>query len=456
MGTVLSISINNLLNATWLYFLILEPRFSRSVTVSLVAVWFAGIEAFSLATLSWTQGAPFLLFALGFCITVAYQLGMCLLMSRAGPLKVLFLYMVFFQNTWTLVFIIQNILGRDPLTWNLSGIVLNALILLPFTRYLKPYYLRMCQDIESGHGVITAIAALEFFIMSVILLYTPYEPDFNAQKIFFLLSLLILAAVVHILLFRLLAQIEQQKQLQHMALQGRLLLSQIEAYEQMQQESLRRQHDTRHHVAALEELIARGDNEEALGYLKQIQSDAGASISQGNSPQGVERFCENRMVNTIISAYARRARQAGIVLHADIALGPRTAVSDMDFVVILANILENAIRACREVQGSGVSLHIRRKGRKLAVICVNACRRDVAFKGGLPAAVPGHGNGIGVKSVLHAAKKYGGDADFSLILPEEPGLEAQFKCAVILDDPGSGPAACVEGQGAWQPPELKY
>ncbi|MBQ9564097.1 MAG: GHKL domain-containing protein, partial [Synergistaceae bacterium] len=200
--------------------------------------------------------------------------------------------------------------------------------------------------------------------MSVILLYTPYDREFNAQKIIFLLSLLILAAVVHILLFRLLAQMEQRKQLEHMELQGKALLSQIQAYEEMEQAALRRSHDARHHATALAELIRKGEREQALEYLKQYETE---------TQSAEQRFCEHRMVNTIVSAYARKARLDGIPLNTDIAVGKETNVSDVDFVAILANILENAIRACRESQGDGVSLHIQRKGRKLVITCVNPC-----------------------------------------------------------------------------------
>ena len=220
----------------------MEPRFSRAVNALLSVLWFAGIETFGWATLDWTHDAPFLLFAFGFCITVAYHLGACVLLSRAGALKVTFLYFTFFQNVWTAVFILQNILSRDTLTWKLVGLALNAVILPPFVLYLKRYYVRVCHEVESGYGLAASVAAVEFFIMS-------------------------------------------------------------------------------------------------------------------------------------------------------------------------------------------------RKGRKLAITCLNACRQDVTFKDGLPTVVSGHSNGIGVKSILHAVKKYGGDADFSLVPSDGPGLEAQFKCAVILDDP---------------------
>ena len=288
MGTVLSISVNNILLAVWLYFLILEPRFERAVTVCLVLAWFAALEIFGWATLDWTRGAPFLIFAFGFCIVVAYHLGACLLLSRAHPLKVTFLYFTFFQNVWTAVFILQNILSRNVLTWNLVGVGLNVIILPPFVLYLKRYYLRVCREVESGYGLVAAIAALEFFIMSIILLYTPYEPEFSAQKIAFLLSLLTLAAVVHFLLFRVLAHMNMRKQIEHMELQRKILLTQIEAYEQMEQEALRRNHDARHHITALTEMISNGEREHALAYLKQYE--VGTRSEE-------QRFCEHSMVN---------------------------------------------------------------------------------------------------------------------------------------------------------------
>ena len=197
-------------------------------------------------------------------------------------------------------------------------------------------------------------------------------------------------------------------------------------------------HDERHHNRVVMELARREEGQAVVDYLSKYEAQAERENAEGTPGAGrkpAPRVCEHRMVNTLIGAYSRRARQEGVSLTAEVAMGTRTRVMDMDLTVILGNILENAIRACREAgkpgpDGRDVHLRVERRGRKLVITCTNPCKgEEVTLKNGLPLRTGKEaGGGIGVTSILHAAKKYGGDVEFSM-------SEGRFMCCVLLNDP---------------------
>lgn len=412
-------NINNLINSVWLYCLVLEPRFSRRATVSIVAGGFLIQEVFILASLA--HGVTFPFFVLHYCAGMGINVGLCILMSTARPVKVLFLNMIF-QNIWAFIFALQVLMKGHVLAWNLLRILLNLVILPPFVGLLKVHYLKISREADGGYGLVTGISVVVLVILSTVVFAIVRVKDYNAMNVAALLFILMLVLVVDVLLFRVIAQLNQRRQLAHMELQARILMAHVEGYERMEREAQRYRHDERHHIAALMELAKAGDCEGILNYLRQYQT----RVDHEDSPS--VRVCENRMVNGVIAAYTRKASKLGISLKADVAIGPRTGIADMDFVIILGNILENAIRACADCGGGIVELHIAHRGRKLVISCTNPCR-EVVFKHGVPIPPKGAADRvrIGVQSVLCAADRYGGDVDFS-------ASDGNFQCNILLND----------------------
>ena len=59
------------------------------------------------------------------------------------------------------------------------------------------------------------------------------------------------------------------------------------------------------------------------------------------------------MVNGILSSYARKAKEAGVEYTAQADTPVQSPIADVDFVAILANLLENALNACVKINSPG-------------------------------------------------------------------------------------------------------
>lgn len=54
-------------------------------------------------------------------------------------------------------------------------------------------------------------------------------------------------------------------------------------------------------------------------------------------------FCGNKTVNSILSAYTQKAKQAGIRMTVEAAVKQDVGIKDIDFTAILGNAMENAV-----------------------------------------------------------------------------------------------------------------
>lgn len=169
----------------------------------------------------------------------------------------------------------------------------------------------------------------------------------------------------------------------------------------------RARHDLRQHLAAVQSYLD-GDDKTGLAeyidtYMNRLPSDT------------LEYFCANGVVNAVISYYAAQARDAGTSFAAKVTYPKDCPVSDTDMTVLLGNLLENAVEACRRdtADMKFIKLRVKQKGPSMLLVLVdNSCVSTVTFEDGTPLSSKREGVGIGVASVREIAARYGGAARF--------------------------------------------
>lgn len=173
----------------------------------------------------------------------------------------------------------------------------------------------------------------------------------------------------------------------------------------------RMRHDMRHHLGVLYDLLRQDKREEAENYLKEVIGSTERTET--------EWFCKDLTVNALLQNYIGRAREEGIRCAVSAECG-ELPVSPADLTVILANALENAVRAAAEAENGFLHIKIGVIGGSLAIEVQNSCS-GVRFAGGargeefLPASAFLSGReegGMGLKSIAAMAEKYGGEALF--------------------------------------------
>jgi len=202
-----------------------------------------------------------------------------------------------------------------------------------------------------------------------------------------------------------------------------LLHSQMDLMRESEREAARIRHDVRHHTLLIKEYVQKGEIDELLDYLEQYSEDV--------ERRRVKDICRNRAVNSILSAYVKKAADLKIQTVMDVRVAEGIKIRDVDWVAILANVFENAIHGCAssECSRQEIFIYIAQKGRKIIIECRNTSSDNIAFQKGIPKSQTG--GGTGVFSIIKAASRYDGETDFTV----ENGM---FITRILLNLPVSG------------------
>lgn len=204
----------------------------------------------------------------------------------------------------------------------------------------------------------------------------------------------------------------------------RNLLSQKKQFDALaahMDETRKARHDLRQHLAVVQSYIERDDRTGLAEYIELYQTQL--------PPDTRERYCLDDVVNAIVCYYAASARDGGIAFEAGIDYPDTCPVSSTDITVLLGNLLENAVEACkREAGGEPKTIKLRvkqRGGAALLILVDNPCATPVPFDGDTPLSSKREGVGIGTASVREIAARYGGTVQF-----EQKG--GMFYASVLL------------------------
>ena len=182
--------------------------------------------------------------------------------------------------------------------------------------------------------------------------------------------------------------------------QNKLLLLQIENENLQMAVDRMARHDRRHHNLVLLEFANKNDIETVKDYLKTLVDDDSDSLGEIN-------YCKNPTINTVLSVYEKKAKDAGVKVKISARAGNDIPVSPKDMVIVIANLFENAINATKKLKSKEkiIDVDIREKETRLLVKIENPCKTNLKFDEA--------DYGIGISSVITTTEKYEGMYDFT-------------------------------------------
>jgi hypothetical protein len=138
-------------------------------------------------------------------------------------------------------------------------------------------------------------------------------------------------------------------------------------YKQIMQdaeETARVRHDMRNELQTAYALLESGEKDAAERIF-------GALKDNVSSPRV---FCKNRVANVVMSNKAEICRASGIQLRHNIALDECAGISESDMCSLFANVMDNAIKGCREsgAEKPYIELTASEKKGYLILECVNS------------------------------------------------------------------------------------
>jgi len=177
-------------------------------------------------------------------------------------------------------------------------------------------------------------------------------------------------------------------------------------------------HDMRHFLNNISSYIEQGDADKANSYIREIIALADKTAMQ--------KYCDNEIVNMILSSYENEIGEKGISLHHSLKIPAKLPVSDVDFTSILSNGLENAIHAVSTLDPDkrSITLDLRMNDDKLLLSIKNPYAHRVEMVDGIP-QTKGDGHGLGTHSIKYIAEKLNGNWQFV-------ARDGQFALRVVL------------------------
>lgn len=172
-------------------------------------------------------------------------------------------------------------------------------------------------------------------------------------------------------------------------------------------------HDMRHQLVVLREQAVNGDHLKSIAYCDALLE---------RLPQLKERLlCENFTVSAVVSYYASLAEAASLSTQIELDVPAQAGlIEDMDLCIVIGNLLENAINACKQLSPEKRRLQMRAQVRQnnLIISIINSCP---VFE--RPFGRPDWS--IGLRSVHAVSEKYHGYARFE-------SQQGQFHSSVLL------------------------
>lgn len=160
-------------------------------------------------------------------------------------------------------------------------------------------------------------------------------------------------------------------------------------------------HDFHHHLQALKGQLEAGEIDRAIAYIDQLDQTL----------QNVDTLLKtgNVTVDAILSAKIAGAKAEGISVTVDANISDNLTLTDLELSIIIGNLLDNAIEACRSAEGEKfirISLHM--KGKMLYFYMLNSAGAKKQKLGSLFKTSKGSAHGFGLHRAETVLNEHGG------------------------------------------------
>ena len=249
-------------------------------------------------------------------------------------------------------------------------------------------------------------------VASMLLMYFCYSGERKVQTAYFFLSVGLI--FINIFVIELMQGIlEKGELLRESALAGQKKESQLAHYRDMQAVYVRqgrKMHDYKNQIRTMQVLLKKGDVQAAAALAERLTESISVEMAAVSTNHPV--------VDAVLNQKFHAAREQGVSMTFRVGDMGGLRLNEEETVILLSNLLDNAIHECVKVErlGRNAVIHVKlvQEGGKL----IFSVRNPVAEK--VQAT-----EGIGLSNVKAVADKYGGD--FAVSCDEE-----KFQAVVML------------------------
>lgn len=181
-------------------------------------------------------------------------------------------------------------------------------------------------------------------------------------------------------------------------------------------------HDFHHHLQTLKGQLEAGETDRAIAYIEQLDKNL----------QGVDTLLKtgNVTVDAILSAKIAQARAEGIAVTVQANLPRELTLSDLELSIVIGNLLDNAIEACRKAEGEKfLRLTLRIKGNMLYFYLLNSAGKKQTKIGSLFRTGKSGAHGFGLHRAETIVRQHGGWVKYN---SEDGAFTSEFLVPAVL------------------------
>lgn len=188
--------------------------------------------------------------------------------------------------------------------------------------------------------------------------------------------------------------------------QNRNYEHQLYHYEELFENTRALRHDLKNHFGVIYLLAEQNQDKEVINYVQRfldMSDNGGYRISTGNVS-----------LDALISYKYEEAKRQGICINTEVAIAKNTRWNDVDLCTITGNLLDNAIRAAKDIENASIEFVMRQHENKMVIKVKNPYRGVLKRREDVFETTKQNKNrhGIGLEHIKKIVEQYHGVIDF--------------------------------------------
>lgn len=294
-----------------------------------------------------------------------------------------------------------------PLVWHSGGCLLAMVLTNFISGGAVAYFARQWRQeraLESPQALVMSFFPGIAVVLNAALMIS--EEDQPADGLQLMLTLgLTVAVILHMYIVQLFnTQMVQQQELH---VQAALERERAEALMDSYTTQRRLTHEFTNHTEALALLLQQGDYEEAKSYLSTLTKIIAANTTIMDT--------HNPLLDALLSKKYEEATRKGVMLYFDLPDLKNIPLEQTDLVIVVSNLLNNAIDAAAKADPPEVYFRMRKTETELLLSIRNRVQKNLDLPDGqLPRSTKKEaGHGMGLWNVTDVLRKYQGEYTLS-------------------------------------------
>ena len=183
----------------------------------------------------------------------------------------------------------------------------------------------------------------------------------------------------------------------------------------------RKTHEFKNQIMCIESLLAKKQYDELKKYVKNINGDLNKELDLINT--------NHVIINAVLNTKYQEMTEKKIVFVFRVNNLAEVGIRDEDIVIILSNLLNNAIEACNKCSGKRIiRLKFIKESDHIIIAVKNTFNHIIHYKDGeiKSTKISEEGeHGVGIINIVRTIEKYGG----SYVIQE---LEREFLFSIVI------------------------